>query len=1076
MSARTLRCPACESESPPDARLCAGCGAPLGRHCLACGGALPAAARFCPGCGAAQEAGGEPRTASPAPGGPPADGERRPLTVLFCDLVASTELGARLDPEDFRELMQRYYDAASAVIGRWGGHVAHYLGDGLLVWFGYPRAQEDDAERAVRAGLELLSVVERLAPEPVGGRRLDARVGIHTGPAVVGALGVRNEPMAIGDTANRAARIQALADPGTLLVSEDTLRLVRGIFVTEDLGRRPLKGIAEPVGLHRVIQPSGVRSRLDARTGASARFVGREQELAILLDRFEHALEGEGQTVLISGPAGVGKSRLVSALRTRLEHERYTWLECRGTSYTQGSALWPVVELLEASLLLAPEDPPNTRLRKLEDGLRRAGLALEPAAPLVAELLGIAAGDRYPPLELAPEYRRQRTLDTLARWVLGLAAIQPVILLVEDLHWFDATTLELLQRVRKEIARAPVLLVGTARPEFEPPWKLGSSWTPIVLGKLRERQARRLVEELGGGTLPEAMVARVVEKADGVPLYLEELTRSLLDAQAVAQRDGRPLDARGGLEVAIPATLSGSLHARLDRLSAAKEVAQVAATLGREFSYHLLAAVADMEEATLQAGLDRLVEADILLPRGAPPDATYTFKHVLLQDAAYESLLKRRRQQLHDRVAGALLALHDAGEVPGELLAGHLERAGRTAEAIETYRRAAMRAAESAANVEAERLLRRALDLAAELPAGVERDARELELSLLLVGVVIGAHGYASEENRLASERTVELARGLDAPDALVTGLFGLAGYHANRADLDAALVLTDEMLAAGRRTGERAHQLAAHAQSATVAFFRGEFAQAVAHARAGMERYREESDAPLAVRYGNDLAVVCCMFGAWAGCLVGEADEARAWARRGTEIAGRTRHPFSDAQAHFSAAVVHALAGEPGAARPYAEQAHAIAVELGFPLWEAGARALRAWTRAHLERDPEAPADFRAGLAGVGATGGRVGAPCLLGLLADAHRAVGQDAEALAVVDAALGAAAGQPFYDAELHRMKGELLHAAGDVAGGARELAHAIELAQQQGARGVEARAAASLAAVGGSGRAQPASSSG
>jgi class 3 adenylate cyclase len=515
--------------------------------------------------------------------------ERRQLTVLFCDLVDSTALSGRLDAEALREVVRAYQERASEVIGRYEGHVAQYLGDGLLVYFGYPQAHEDDAERAVRAGHEIPLALgrlnERLARE--SGVQLAVRVGIHTGPVVVGEMGGRDrrETLALGETTNIAARLQGVAEPDAVVISQATLRLVPGLFVTEDLGTPELKGVTEPIRAHRVRQPSGIRSRLKAAARLTP-LVGREQELGLLLDRWEQVKEGDGQAVLLSGEAGMGKSRLLQAIRETLAEAPHTWLECQASPYARDSAFQPMIELVQHGCGFRETDPVEGRLGRLEAGLDLAGLSKAELVPLLAPLLTLPVPDSYPRPALGPELQRRRTIEALADWTLALGQRQPVVMVLEDLHWCDASTLEVVGRLLEQIPTARVLMLLCFRPEFEPPWAGRSHVTPIAVGRLRERGASQMIAAITGDrALPAPVFERILERAGGIPLYVEELTKSVLESGLLAPGEDR-YELTGELdELAIPTTLQDSLMARLDRLSAAKEVAQLGAALGREFSY-----------------------------------------------------------------------------------------------------------------------------------------------------------------------------------------------------------------------------------------------------------------------------------------------------------------------------------------------------------------------------------------------------------------------------------------------------------------------------------------------------------
>jgi class 3 adenylate cyclase/tetratricopeptide (TPR) repeat protein len=816
-----MQCPGCQHENEPAARVCEGCGLRLARSCPSCGKEAGPQARFCPACGATL---GEP--APPAerrsPGGEdtavPA-GERRQLTVLFCDLVGSTALSQQLDAEEVRYVVAQYQKAARTAVERWGGHVAKELGDGLLVYFGWPDAREDDPERAVRAGLAILDAMAPVnAKLSAGdGTRLAVRVGMHTGPVVIADGGE-----VFGETPNIAARVQNAAEPDTVVVTAATQRLVAGIFVLEERGAQALKGVREPVPLYRAVQPSGVRSRLAVAAGRLTPFVGREGELATLVERWERAADGEGQNMLLVGEAGVGKSRLAYQLRERLAAVPHTWLECGASPYTEGTPFHPVIALVAQGLAFTNTDTVEEKVEKIARGLR--DLATPESVGLLADFLGLP-----PPMPLAlnPDVQRRKTMELLAQWNLAMSAIQPLVLLVEDLHWCDASSLELLGRIIAQSATARVLLVATARPEFTPPWPPRSNLTTLQLARLTKRQTREMVAVLTSGSLPAEMVDTLVARADGVPLYVEELMKGVAEPGL-----GRGVDA-------IPATLADALMARLDRLSTAKEVAQRAAVLGREFGYPLLAAVAGMDDAGLRQGLVRLVDAEIVFQRGEPPEATYTFKHALVQEAAYESLLKRTRQQLHGRVVDVLAEqFPERAAAEPEVVARHAEAAGRSDDAITYYGLAGERAQARSAHEEAIGHFRRAIALAETRPVGAERDARELTVQLALGASLFAARGYSHAETEAAYERAATLAAAADDPARLGVARTGLGICYLTRGQTERGRALLAEVLAAAEARGDREQALMAHTNLSAYEHYQGRFASSVAHCERAIAIY----------------------------------------------------------------------------------------------------------------------------------------------------------------------------------------------------------------------------------------------
>ena len=626
----------------------------------------------------------------PAASAPP-EAERRQLTVLFCDLVDSTRLASQLDPEDLREVVRAYQDTCAKVIARFDGYIAQYLGDGLLIYFGYPLAHEDDAQRAVRAGLGIVEALGQLNThlEQERGGRLTVRLGIHTGLVVVGEVGggTRQEQLALGETPNLAARLQGIAAPDTLVISAATLQLLGGFFACQPLGTPLLKGQAQPLAVYRVLYESMARSRLEAAgsTGWTP-LVGREPEVTLLRERWTQVKEGFGQVVLLSGEAGIGKSRLVQVLQAHVATEPQAWLTpCQCSPYYQHTALYPLIELLErVALRFEREEAPPQKLRKLEGFLVQYGLPLAEAVPLLAALLSLPLAADYAPLAGSPEQQKQWTLQTFLTILLRIAAQQPVLFVMEDLHWADPTTLELLSLLVDQGPTARILALCTFRPDFSPPWTGRAHLTQVTLSRLPRQEATEMTGQVAHGkVLPREVIEQVVAKTDGVPLFVEELTKMVLESGLLQEREDR-YELTGPLPpLAIPTTLHDSLMARLDRLATVKALAQLGATLGREFAYDLLQAVSPWDEGTLQRGLHQLVDAEFLYQRGVPPQATYTFKHALIQDAAYYCLLRSTRQQYHERIAHVLEAqFPEVCATQPELLAHHYTKAGLPNQAI----------------------------------------------------------------------------------------------------------------------------------------------------------------------------------------------------------------------------------------------------------------------------------------------------------------------------------------------------------------------------------------------------------
>ncbi len=999
------------------------------------------------------------------------DAERRQLTVMFCDLVGSTDLSQRLDPEDLRSVVRAYQEAASGAIDRYAGHIAQYLGDGLLVYFGHPQAHEDDAERAVRAGLEILTALRTLndALEPEHGIRLAARVGIHTGPVVIGAMGggAKSETLALGDTTNIAARLEAVAAPDTVVVSGATQRLVPGMFLLQDLGTPPLKGVATPIHAYAVRQATGVRSRLDVDPSKLTPLVGRAQQVGLLIERWEQAQERDGQAVLIAGEAGLGKSRLLQAFRERLADTPHSWLECRCTPYTEGSAFHPLIELVEQGLGFKPDDDPETRLRRLEGGIERAGLSVPDVVPLIAALLSLPLPERYPPLRQSPELQRKQTMEALVAWTLALAEQQPLVMLYEDLHWCDPSSVELLGLLLAQIPTAQVLTLLTFRPAFVPPWPARSHLTPLAVNRLSRRQATHMIGGMTRGVpLPGTVVERIVERADGVPLFVEELTKMVLESDLVAVQGGR-YELTGPLtDLAIPSTLQDSLMARLDRLDAGKEVAQLGAALGREFPYELLRSVSLLEEPRLHAGLAQLVDAELLYQRGAPPAATYTFKHALIQETAYQSLLKSVRQQLHARIAEVLEErFPERVAAEPEVIARHCEQAGLAVQAIAHYQRAGERATQRSANEEAIGHLQRALALVETLPETRERHQMELGLQMAIGAPLAAARGWSHPEYEGTYARARELTSQIGESPELPGVLVQMAAAYHVKGDLGTGASVAQEALAAAERTGEAFYLLSAHHQVGQSLFHRGHFSRALQHYEHSIELYDPSEHASFAYTVGNDNGVVVHGYAAWCHVYLGHPDRALELSEEGVALAKRVEHPVSLANALFFAGVVHLRRGELDRTRERIGELVNLAEQLGFPFWLGLGRFFRGWARVESGEGEAGIAEMQQAMVELARIGAGLGAPAILFALAEGLRKVGRHDDALGALGLGVARAEGQGehYFDAELHRLRAEILL---DMDGNAAEEAEALfgqslEIARRQEAKGFELRAATSLA---------------
>ena len=985
---------------------------------------------------------GEEKIGPEAPGDgfdPPGHAaERRQLTVLSCGLVGASVLARQLDPEDLRGVVRAIQESASAVIQRWEGYVAQYLVDGLLAYFCYPQAHEDDAERAVRAGLEMLDALQRVneSLEREYGIRPAVRIGIHTGEVVIGEVGggATRGMIALGDVPHLAARARGAAAPDTLVITHATQRLVPGAFVVEDAGAQIVEDQPEPMVLVRVVRASGLRGRLAMAPGRLTTFAGRAAELAMLSAHWEAARKGAGRSVLLLGEAGIGKSRLALQLRGRLTADQHAWVETGATPYTTGTPFHPMIALVADGLWITSDDSSAEKLAKIDTGL--GALSSPEAVALIADLLCVPSQAR---LELSPDLQRRKTIELLVQWTLTVGTVQPMVMLFEDLHWWDPSSLELLGFLIGRSATAPLLVVMTARPEFSPPWPASEHVTTLTLARLSEAETRDVVAALARDALPAHTVDALVARSDGVPLYVEELTRSVLEPDRMRSAS------------AIPATLADALMGRLDRLSTAKDLAQRAAVLGREFSYSLLAAISDRDDAALRQDLTRLVEASILFARGEPPNATYVFKHALIEEAAYRSLLKRTRQQLHARIGAALeTRFPERAEFEPEVIARHYEQAGLVAPAIAHYRRAGERAAERSANEEAIGHLRRALALTANLPDGRERDQQELLLQMAIAAPLGAAGGFSHPDCEAAYARARALATRIGESPDLARVLVGLGTAYFVQGDLATGEAIGRDALAAAERTGDALDLLLAHVVAGFPYFYRGSFARAAEHYGQAVALYDPREHASFARTLGWDRGVNAHAYLAWCHLYLGHHDRALDLSEQALSLARHLDHPLTLANVLLHVAIHHLERREPNRALALSEELVELAAPLGFPMFEGAGRFLRGGARADAGNLETGIVEMEHALGELAKVAVGIGAPGFLVLFAERLRRVGRHDDALGIAALGLMRAESQGAHwgDVELHLVHARTLLDRGDAAEEAEvRLVQSLEIARRQ-----------------------------
>ena len=1039
-------CPACGAECQVTARFCANCGTPL---------AIPKA--------------DEPGTLAVVD-----DSERRQITVLFCDLVGSMQLSTLLDPEDFRVAIRAYQRVAAEVVARYEGFIAQHLGDGLLVYFGYPRAHEDDAARAIHAGLEILVALRALNLEKRRGPlvALAARIGIHTGVVVVGEIGsgTSRERLALGDVPNLAARLQTVAAPDTVVVSERTAHLAGGEFDYADLGVQALKGVASPLGVKRVDGVSVAASRFDAATqGRLTPMVARDQEIALLLARWRLAQDGEGQVVLLGGEPGIGKSRILSGLRDRLESHGARALRFQCSPYHTHSAFYPTIDNFERALKFARDETPASKLDKLEALIVTHYRCPREDVRFIAALLSIPTESRYSASTLSPQRFKDETLRVLADLTEAAARQQPTVMLFEDLHWADPTSLEVLDLLLDRVRTIPLLIVLTHRPEFQSRWGSHGHVTALNLSKLTKSQSGAMVDKLvQGKALPGDLLERILTKTDGVPLFVEELTKSVLESGTIKDV-GERYEYTGTVHtITLPASLRDSLMARLDRHLPVKAIAQIGAVIGRAFSYELIQAVAPGTPAELDLTLRQLTVSGLAFRRGTPPDAIYTFKHALIQDAAYDSLLKPRRQELHGRVAGVIEErFARIKDTAPELLANHYTAAGLSAPAIAYWLKAAKHAASRSAYAEALAQLEAGTALLEDLPPGQERSRRALQLQLQRATALFVTKGKTAMETGEAYGAARALCDQLvDNLQEIFPALFGISVFHLLRAEFRQSLETAQEVQRRAQQSGEPASLVLAHRMMGYNLLQRGGLLDAVDHLEHVVRLYDSERDRESALVYGSDHKSSCLVLLAQAECLLGYPTRALATAREAVRHAEALVHPHSIVTAVTWLALVHLLRREPDLALGQAQRGVTLSELHEFSMWYELSKAFRGAALIGVGATAEGMAmmsDYSNWSESSGLRNYRAyNLAALAAGAADAKQ--GEDAwghinEALEELEAT-----GERWYEAEIHRLKAELLLTRGGGAAAARAegcFLQSLQVARAQSAKGLELRTSMSLA---------------
>jgi class 3 adenylate cyclase/predicted ATPase len=1080
-----MKCLSCHADNSDSGHFCTQCGAALPTKCAHCGVISAPGSKFCGGCGTnltgpipastgvtaamprsstgVAAAMTMPSSFAEAPSRI-AGGERRHLTVLFCDIVGSTSLARSLDPEDLNEITRRYYDCCNDAIRQFDGLVANYIGDGVMALFGYPRAHEDDAERAIHAALTIVRMVRAANSESEA--RVQVRVGIATGLVVVGEDGTQpltKEKTVVGETPNLAAHLQSAAEPDHVLISDATRRLIGDVFELEELKLDRLKSAKEPVTAWRVVGEKGATSRFAAHVANLTNFVGRDQEVALLTDRWHQAIQSEGQVVVLSGEAGIGKSRIIEMFRQRIsEHPHIVFYQC--SPYHVGSALHPIIGQLEHAAALRADDSPKLKLAKLETLLRRVATPLQDVVPLFAALLSIPTGNRYPPPDPDPQRRKERTLNALVDQLARLVEVEPVLIILEDAHWADPTTLDLFSRTILRIPKLRVLLVVTCRPEFKAHWMGYPQVTTLILNRLAHQHCRIMVESIASKTLPTVVMEEIIAKTDGIPLFVEELTKTVLESGLLQEKDGAwqlsgPLPA-----LAIPATLQESLMARLDRLSSVREVAQTAATIGREFPYALLAAVSSIPETELEDALAKLVAAELIFPRAAPPAASYIFKHALVRDAAYETLLRSKRSQLHGKIAKVLEArFPEAAETQPEILAHHYTHAGLTETAVEWWRKAGDLAIKRSANGEAATHLGRAIELLALLPETRERDASELAIRIRMSGPLIATSGYITSELTENYSRAWQLCTKLADDKHAFPVMYGQWVIPYVRGDMAAALENSERFLRRAEQQDDAGLLLMGHRIYGSSLVWRGNTLQGCEHLQRALSLYRPEHD-QLAYVFSQHPRTAALAHLCLGLQHLGHLDQAMAAGWEAITQAKRIEHFNSIAYALCFVSLLIMLRHDVETLKRTAGELLKLAEQNNATYWAMWAKPMLGWIRAQEGNIKAGIQDMHQSTAELQEQGANLWVPQTLLLEAEILGRAGQiqDADRLLDEAQALIEPLDQRFYEAELHRVRGMVaLWAGGGFDAAAANFDRAIDVARQQDSRFLELRSTMSKA---------------
>lgn len=1083
-----MQCSECGFENPDGMKYCGQCASQLIPLCPHCQFENPPNFKFCGNCGESLKnsaaiagiAGNRPvssdiidRHTIPSHD----QAERRQLTVLFCDVVGSTALSEHIDPEDLRDIMGEYRDTCQSVVARFNGHIAQYLGDGVLVYFGYPSANEDDATRAVQTGINLINSVNELNRKF---SRLDVnlsiRVGIHTGLVVIGEIGTADKrSMALGTTPNIAARLQDLAKPNNLVISDSTYRLVHNKFNCKNMGEHSLKGFSHKISLY-CVDCIDTRTDLNRKDQNAYEFpmIGREQESALILDRLNEAKQGQGQVVLLSGEAGIGKSRLTHFLREQVCEDSMFLFESWGSPYHKNSFLHSVTSVINDVLELDQYETAEEKLKELETPLAVFGIPLAETVPLIAELLMIPVPKgRYPVKQYSPQQRKQKILEALLGLLFGIASQRMVVIILEDLHWVDPTTIEFLSMIIDQAPASNVFMLLTYRLEFTPPWTPRSHITQISINRLTRKQAGRMVRLLANNKeLPVPIFNEIVSKTDGTPFFVEELTKMVLESDLLKETHEHYELAGPLSNLAIPSTLQDSLMAKLDRLGSAKELAQMCATLGREFAHSVLKAVADSSYTDLDYQLSQLVFHELLYQRGLPPKATYTFRHALVHEVAYQSLLKKTRQKFHRKIAEVLASqFPEKIEENPEIMAHHCFEAGDYDSSVQYWLRAGQMAIQRSANSDATVHLHNGINALEKTSPKFNRAELELQLQASMGLAYMLLKGYAANEVQSAYGRAYAISRNIGKSTATFPILCGLWEFYLVRCELDTAKELALHLQTIAADTSGNVYKFEAQRALGSTAFWRGDLENANRYLHIDLPRNKTSTSAAEQDRspiYGHDTEVATLGTVACVHWLMGQTDRSLENINRALILADELKHPFSIVYATYFSAIIHQLRGDARKAKTQAQIAIELSKKYDFAFWRDTTKFILLWAKQELGESGDHIADYEKILEIYQKTGSKLALTYFNALLANMHIRAGKLSEADAIIDDTIARLSTHQeyFFKAEIYRLKGVLLEkqyqqnssiAADDIIAAYQT---SLNCAQEQGASSLELRAAVNL----------------